>query len=286
MSLRRFPLPKAALASAAFLFLAGCAALLDPRAAYDSLAEEQGFSRLVLFEGEARQLRTYWRRGSTRPDLLAVYIEGDGAAWPWPHIAPPDPTPDRPTVLRMADAERAAHVAYIARPCQFLADKQLRRCPVELWTRERFSRRALEPVNLAIDRLKQVTGATQLRIVGYSGGGTLGAMIALARTDVEALYTVASPLHPVEWARFHGVTPVGPDFDLTERLALDRPRLLQVHFVGEKDAIVPPRLNQRLRRAGKVKIIEVPRFTHACCWHAEWPKLLAGISGVPTGEER
>jgi hypothetical protein len=285
MSFRGPRLQKAALLGAAFLFAlaAGCSSLLDPRLTYDEISARQGFNRVISFSG-TEELRTYLRRGAGLSDQLAVYIEGDGAQWPWPDVPPRDPTPTTPLVLHMAAAEPAQNVAYVARPCQFLSAELLRGCPIDLWTTQRFSLRAADPINRAIDRLKEMSGATRLRIVGYSGGGTMAAQIALLRDDVDVLITAASPLNPARWAQLHGVSALGPDFDLAERLLRVKPGILQIHLVGEKDTIVPPELAKARQRDGKVRIMEIPGFDHDCCWRGEWPRLLAEISSLISGD--
>lgn len=286
MCFRGLRLRKAALLGAAFLFVlsAGCAALMDPRDAYDQVAADGGFERRSFFSG-AEQLRGYSRLRGTRSDMLTLYIEGDGAPWPWSDTPPPDPTPIRTRVLQMASAEPGSAVAYLARPCQFLPALELRRCPVELWSRERFSEPAVRQLDRAVQALKQEAGAKRLRLVGFSGGGTMAALLALMRDDVEVLITAAAPMNLSRWTKLHRVSGIAPEFDLAERLRSERPGLLQIHLVGDNDAIVPPSLFHPSGAPGaKLRVVEIPGFDHDCCWGTEWSRLLTQISRIIAGE--
>jgi pimeloyl-ACP methyl ester carboxylesterase len=259
---------KAALASAALLFLAACATAVDMRGRVASEMSRGGFIR-VDAGGPAAGLLVLLR--SWRPaETLTVYLEGDGAAWPGRWEAPTDPTPDRSEVLDMALADPADQVAYLARPCQYLDTAALAACPARNWTIGRFSEPVLASLDLALSELRRASGATRLRLVGYSGGGVLAALLAARREDVVQLVTVAAPLPVAAWTAHHGLTPLeGLDPD-----TLDGRRPPAVHFAGEKDDVVPAHILASFSRRRSERLVVVPGFDHHCCWARDWPRLL------------
>lgn len=257
---------KAALSCAAFLLLTACATprLPEGRAAVANRAAQRGFvpvAALPVF-GLLR------RQGAAQ--TLTVYLEGDGASWPAPHRAPTDPTPTDPLVLDLAAADPAPAVAYLARPCQFLDPAALRDCSLEEWTRGRFAESIIRQMDQALTLLKQASGATGLRLVGYSGGGVIATVLASRRADVEHLVTIAAPLRVAVWTAHHGVTPLaGIDPDV-----LSAPLPPAVHFVGARDRVVPPAVVAPFAARTGGRLVVLPEYDHACCWSGDWQRLL------------
>lgn len=207
---------------------------------------------------------------------LAVFIEGDGFAWVDPRTPSADPTPTDPVALRLALAEPHRVSAYLGRPCQFEPGRLAQACHSGDWTQARFSPAMVEAMDQAVSQLKQLFGAGRLVLVGYSGGGTLAALLAARRTDVTLLVTVAAVLDHAAWTRHHGVSPlVGSLNPAAQTQALRGVR--QIHFVGGRDTVsgqpaVQPYLD-RLAASDKALLIEVPSFNHQCCWVRQWPLL-------------
>ncbi len=202
--------------------------------------------------------------------VLRVYIEGDGAPWPTRFHPPRDPTPLRPVALELAAADNSPLVAYLGRPCQYLDAAELVACATAYWTSARFAPEVVEAYQQALEHLVSVSGARQLSLIGYSGGGVLAALLAVRRRDVVGLITVAAPLRVAAWTSHHGVTPLdGLDPD-----TLDGRGPPAVHFAGEKDEIVPVDvIAPHARRAG-ARLAVIPGFDHHCCWVRDWPRLL------------
>jgi hypothetical protein len=104
----------------------------------------------------------------------------------------------------------------------------------------------------------------------------MAALVAARRDDVVLLVTVAGVLDHEAWTRLHGVSPLTGSLNpADEWMALVRVR--QVHLVGGRDtqtgrAAVQPFVN-RYASSPKPEVIEVPDFTHACCWVENWPRL-------------
>ncbi len=263
---------KAALTGAALLFLTGCITPgRDGRSFLREEAAEAGFVELSTGSGADRLQSLLRQRGAT--DTLTVYLEGDGAAWPSRWRPPADPTPDAPLVMDLAVADPSPAVAYLGRLCQYLNTDALAGCSPERWTRRRFAPELVTAMNAALDQLKVATGARQLRLIGHSGGGVMALLLAVRRTDVAQVATIAAPVRVGAWTAHHGVTPlVGEDPD-----ALAEPWPPAVHFVGERDEIVPPALVAPFATRTGGRLVVVPGFDHRCCWSRDWRSLLENL---------
>jgi esterase/lipase len=49
-------------------------------------------------------------------------------------------------------------------------------------------------MDAAVTALKRASGASRLRLVGYSGGGVMAMLLAARRDDVAQVVTIAAPL--------------------------------------------------------------------------------------------
>lgn len=206
--------------------------------------------------------------------LLTIYLEGDGAAWRNRSSRASDPTPRHPMALALAAQDQGANVLYLARPCQYQGSTA---CQASLWSSHRYSNQVITTLNQAIDQAKGKAGASQLRLVGYSGGGTLATLLAAQRTDVCQLITVAANLDIELWARHHRVSPLwGSQTPLHYGDALQH--LPQYHLVGSDDQVVPATIVRsyidQLPRQEQVGWRSVAGLTHHGDWPGHWPALL------------
>jgi pimeloyl-ACP methyl ester carboxylesterase len=215
-----------------------------------------------------------FERSGPRHSILSVYIEGDGRAWTNPWQPSTDPTPSDPIGLRLAAADPARPLLYLARPCQFVVSAG---CDRRLWTSARFSSQVVEMYQRLIDDALWRTNSNRIGLVGYSGGGALAALIAERRHDVAWLVTVAADLDLAEWSRRESVEPLSNSLDpAADADAIEG--LPQMHLVGVNDRIVPPEVVRsfvrRLPANTPARTIVVPGFDHSCCWAEAWPRLL------------
>lgn len=202
--------------------------------------------------------------------ILTLYIEGDGLAWLSADSPSTNPTPLVPTGLKMAIRQQKNNaVAYLARPCQFVFKDELAGCRWAYWTHLRFSPAVIDAMNQAVDYLKKYYHAKKIILVGYSGGGTIAALIAARRTDVIQLTTMAAVLDMKTWVNQTSLTPLQGSLDPAD----DWKKLVsisQTHWVGGKDTVVPKEVAfafaHHFPSTKKPKIIIIPEFDHACCW--------------------
>lgn len=254
--------------------LLGCARLpfADRAATANRIAEERGWSVLHLPGGDF-PLRAYTAQPHPA-ETLTIYLEGDGLAWRSRYVPSSDPTPPDPIGLRLAAADPASAVAYLARPCQYLTSP---RCNVDLWTSHRFSPAAISATSLAIDRLKRLFSAERVLLAGYSGGGVMAALVAAERTDVAGLITVAAPLDVGAWVRHHDVAPLTGSLDPARCCASPLSRLPQRHVAGTRDDVTPRSIVESYARVltseAPIRILGVDS-DHECCYVTLWPSLV------------
>jgi len=191
---------------------------------------------------------------------LWVVIEGDGHAWKNASTPSANPTPHDPVGWKIATQIDAKNVLYLARPCQYLDDEERKACRLEDWTVGRFSPQWVEAMNDAIDAFKTRGGDREIILVGYSGGGTMAALIAARRSDVSMLIGVASPLDVHAWTSYHRVSPLVQSLDpQNERAKLSL--IPQIYVMGKNDTVVPPFLirdfTASYENPSYVRIIEV-----------------------------
>jgi hypothetical protein len=217
-----------------------------------------------------------------RNQSLTIYIEGDGLAWINSSTPSLDPTPINPLGLRLAMLDPHQSVAYLARPCQFTQDNERPNCDVRYWTSHRFAPEVIEATDLAVTQLKARSGAKQIRMIGYSGGGAVAALVSARRDDVTMLITVAGNLDQVEWTRINRVPPLSGSLNPADYWqALQH--IPQQHYVGGRDHNV----GEPIARAYASKFSEppfitvLPDFTHLCCWETVWPALVSQNFGLP-----
>lgn len=256
--------------------LAGCAGIRDVRLREaTAIAGAAGLAPYVL-EADGFRILAFAADGP-RGGTLTVYLEGDGRAWVNPWQPSTDPTPSDPTGLRLAVADPARPLLYLARPCQFVGTQG---CDASLWTGARLSPRVIAAYQSLLDAALRRTGSGRLGLVGYSGGGALATVIAEHRRDVAWLVTVAADLDLAEWARLEQLAPLAGSLDPAEHVD-SIARLPQIHFAGADDAVVPPAVAQsflrRMPAANAARLVVMPGFDHDCCWVDAWPRLVGEL---------
>ena len=211
-----------------------------------------------------------------RAKTLTVYIEGDGLAWISGSRSSGDPTPINPVGLELAMRHPYGAAAYLARPWQFIADTDRNGCEKHVWTAGRYSGDVVEASSQALDALMAMFGAVKLRLVGYSGGGAVAALLAARRNDVIQLVTVAGMLDHQSWTREHQITPLHDSLNPADFASslLDLP---QLHLIGGKDKNVTEATansyRARFPASHQPQVKRIEAFDHSCCWVRDWPEL-------------
>ena len=260
------------------VFLSACASIPPPKARQavaHELALARGWQAEVLGTGEL-QLLAYRPHTINPAAALTLYIEGDGYAWKNRVTPSQDPTPLQPVALRLALAQPAGNAAYLARPCQYV-NKPSKPCAPRYWMGARFAPEVIAATSEAIDDLKGRFGASQLTLVGYSGGAAVAALVAAQRHDVQQLVSVAGNIDHAAWTTLHRLSPLRESLNpLQVRTTLSA--MSQWHFAGNLDRIVPPRLLKSwVQGLPNAHLVVIDGYDHSCCWAKNWPQLWATI---------
>lgn len=252
----------------ACLLLSACASV---EAAREHAAEVAGGGLLVPRRVAAGRFQlSTWQKLLDPGKPLHVFIEGDGLSWVSRDQPAMDPTPRNPVGLELAASDRWPNVFCLARPCQFTPHEKDPSCEDKWWTSHRSAPEVIDAMDAAISKVVQP--GQKLRLIGYSGGGGVAALVAARRNDVESLITVAGNLDHVRLNAWHHVaqTPQSLNpIDVAGKLA----RVPQIHFVGERDVIVPAEIARAWQKASNsscVQIVETPGATHGGGWKESW----------------
>jgi predicted esterase len=213
-------------------------------------------------------------RVQAQGEPLVVFIEGDGLAWRNRRVPSEDPSPTDPIALRLATIDKSPNVLYLARPCQYVSDT---RCNVTHWTSHRYEDAVIEAHHQAIQNYMNRHNLKGVRLVGFSGGGAVAALLASRRNDVIDLRTVAGNLDIQAHSDWHGVSQLSGSLnpvDYASRLA----HVPQIHYIGGKDKVVPAQIYQsyalRLAlhqiREKCTQSVVVTKASHEKGWEEAW----------------
>jgi predicted esterase len=214
--------------------LIGCKAVSSRIEKADTLANQHGFTK-ELVKTSSFLLTTYSKFQDSK-QTLHIYIEGDGYAWVNKSQLSQNPTPTEPMLLTLASLDPHPNVLYIARPCQYTSLALDTRCDAKHWSKARFAEEVIASMNEAIS--VKNTSHNKLELIGYSGGGAIAVLIAARRNDVKSIRTIAGNLDHIAFNRYHKVSQLENSLNpltVAHLVAV----IPQVHFVGEKDKIVP-----------------------------------------------
>ena len=260
------------------LSLSGCVSRADHTAFIEGWAQRLN-ARAEVVAGSEFSLQTF-QIMSGRGHILRVYIEGDGKAWSRRNRPSFDPTPVFPLVLNLVLADNSVDKVYIARPCQYVMDKN---CNIGVWTDQRYSQLAVNNLNDILDILKKKGRYKEFELIAYSGGATLALLVAAERTDINSVRTIAGNLAPDFLNRWHNVSPM-PEAMNPIKLAEKLENVPQIHFSGADDTVVPPDVYSAYRAAFRSKnCIEGKTFAevdHQKGWIKYWSNIL--MIAMPT----
>lgn len=265
----------------AVAWLTACA---NPGQRAASLAAAAGFQALTLQGREYGHVAFY--RASPAHGRLWVFLDGDGL--PWVHGGTEvarDPTPRHPLGLELA-VRTPGFVLYLGRPCYFAAPST-RACDSALWTGARYGEAVVASLVAAVEAFAAGQDVHQIVLVGYSGGGTLAALMAPRLAPGVALVTVAGNLDVDAWTTLHGYVPLAQSLNPAAAPPLPR-GMAQIHLVGARDVNVPPRVAARyLARVPPEDVWSETDFDHVCCWMRAWPTIVTQLQArLPPATDR
>jgi pimeloyl-ACP methyl ester carboxylesterase len=265
------PLPPSwagAVLAALLVLLAGCA---DRETAAVIAVRHHMVGRAIAGDGFVHQIYESPGNG-IEPAVLDIYLEGDGVPWSTPERIAADPTPRHALALELMEEDPGPSL-YLGRPCYFghAADPG---CDPVLWTDRRYGPEVVQSLAAVIDRQR---GSRQVRLIGYSGGGALAALLARRVPGVIGLVTISADLDIGAWTRQHGYSPLIGSLDPADEAALP-PGIAELHLQGDRDTEVPPATTSRyLDRIAPGSVRRFLDADHRCCWTEIWPQVIAAI---------
>jgi len=241
----------------------------------DLSAEEKGF-RKELVQTDTFNI-TVFSRINEKGGPLTVYIEGDGRAWKSKRRLSKDPTPRSTLVFDLATMDPGENIVYMARPCQYTPKEDEPLYDPVYWSSKRFSEPVIVSADQVIEYFKDRTGAEDIHLIGYSGGGAVAVLVAARRDDIASIRTIAGNLDHVAVNRHNKASQLKGSLnpiDFAEKVS----SIPQNHFAGDKDNIVPSFIADgfidRMPDGNLAKKIEVKGCTHHKGWKDKWPTLL------------
>ena len=112
--------------------------------------------------------------------------------------------------------------------------------------------------------------------VGHSGGGALAMLLAERVPQTTAVVTIAADLDAEAWATYRGFDLAG-SLNPARRPPL-RSDILQVHYAGGSDGVVPPAITAQGVTGRPTELVVIKGYDHVCCWEDLWPSVLARIN--------
>ena len=257
------------------LLSSGCVSKLSPKVRQytaDTVAQSGNLVQQKIATDDFL-LTTYQRFDSTADNKqMVVYIEGDGMAWISRDQLSSNPTPVQPIALKLASIDTNANVLYVARPCQYLWPQKMNRCSSKYWSNKRGSEEVISSINQAISIVKQKQNISSIRLIGYSGGGGIAALIADRRADVNEFVSVSGNLNYKLFTQTHDLSPMNRSIDpitVANQIGL----IPQIHYVGADDKIIPRQI--ALSFSDKVKVINDVSHDN---WSDKWAQILRTIN--------
>jgi len=257
------------------LLSSGCVSKLSPKVRQhtaDTVAQSGNLVQQKIATDDFL-LTTYQRFDATADNKqMVVYIEGDGMAWISRDQLSSNPTPVQPIALKLASIDTNANVLYVARPCQYLWPQKMNRCSSKYWSNKRGSEEVISSINQAISIVKQKQNISSIRLIGYSGGGGIAALIADRRADVSEFVSVSGNLNYKLFTQTHNLSPMNGSIDPIT-VANQIGSIPQIHYVGADDKIIPKQI--ALSFSDKVKVINNVSHDN---WPDKWAQILKTVN--------
>lgn len=259
-------------ALATIVFLCGCSSAGQQ---LERRAETAGLERIRAESGQFPSL-IYMQRpraGTTPGARLLVFIEGDGIPWRNGREPSADPTTRQPIALEML-LRSPAPAAYVTRPCYhgLHSDK----CTVEQWTGARYSDEIVASMADTVREAQHLSGAKQVSLIGYSGGGVLAVLIAERLEHVASVVTVAANLDTEAWTEHHKYLPLSQS--LNPSRSNHEHLWPEWHLQGANDVTVPSATTAAyFARYPQARRQTIEGYDHTCCWLRDWAQLSRNV---------
>jgi len=255
---------------ACFLGLAGCT---TPAERFASAAANFGFYGFSLNAGIFDH--QFYTNANVTQDInekiLHVYLDGDGTPWEKHQWLTDDPTSRTPLILDLMRQDKATAI-FLGRPC-YQGLNKTSACHYKYWTSHRYSKQVVDSMVKVLKLWLNKHPFKKVVLIGYSGGGTLAALMAPYLPEVQTIVTLAANLDVEAWSRYHGYKPL-PESLNPAGIPLNA-NLRQIHIAGLEDKIVPAQIIESYaKKQANALYLPYAHFDHHCCWVKEWVFIL------------
>ena len=255
----------------ALLSLQGCA---TPSEKFIETATELGFSQEQI-DGLPYRHRLFVNAEARYTNDIAelhVYLDGDGTPWKTNTRVADDPTARNPLILEMMAKDRSPAIL-LGRPCYYGLNLS-HLCNNALWTSDRYSKVVVDSMKIALKHWLSAKRINRLVLIGFSGGGTLAALLASDIDELVTLITVAANLDVKAWSDYHGyLRPTGSLNPMSDAHIPYSVR--QIHLAGLEDENVPAKVIEAFSMTQKNALyLPQSEYNHSCCWADIWPNIL------------
>lgn len=257
-----------------FWTLQGCQIFTQPKGeSIVSEAKSVGFKSIIIPTKAFKLFALSKAFQQGKP--LVIYLEGDGHSMASKYRLSKDPTPHHPLALKLAVLDPRPNVIYLARPCQYIRQEDSQ-CHPKYWSSHRFSLEVIESTKEAINFLRQHFNTQAVHLIGFSGGGGLAVLVAAQEPAVKSVITLAGDLNLSLMQSIHQTSTLWGSrdpFDVAQTIRT----IPQMHFSGEYDKTVPPKVAQSFVLKANSPCVNqkiLPRFTHHQGWAQSWHELI------------
>lgn len=205
-------------------------------------------------------------------NTLHVYLGGDGTPWFNGRYITDDPTPLNPVMLRLMKLDNA-NTVYLGRPC-YHQHRMPKNCRKALWTTERYSQQVIQSMITALKRYQHENKITNIKLFGFSGGGTIAMLMAPHLKNVSTVITLGANLDTNAWTKHHTYLPLTGSLNPATQVPLAT-HIQQIHIAAALDKKVPYYIIKSVtQKQINAKFILLKNADHNCCWGTIWPSLI------------
>ena len=256
---------------AGFLFLFIISGCSSSSSVFSERAKQLGFHAMQIQGSNFKH--TLYENNKLKKGLLHVYLGGDGTPWFEGRYITEDPTPQNLIMLNLMKQDKEQSI-YLGRPC-YHQKIMPPNCKKPLWTNKRYSRTVVNSMVTALSRYNQKYDIKEVRLFGFSGGGTLAMLLAPRLHGITTVVTLAGNLDTDAWTKYHGYLPLIGSLNPANEPPLPS-NIQQYHLVASLDKNIPSFIVKPVvKRQKNTWFTLLNNANHNCCWGKVWPKILS-----------
>jgi hypothetical protein len=253
-----------------FLFFTGCSSYptLKKRIEYLKTIPKKYHEKTVS-KNNIKIIEIYDKPNNCKN--INIYIEGDGLSYIYGSVSD-NPTPINPVGLKLFLKDTNRCKIYLSRPYQFINNKKANK---RLWSELRYSNLTVNFYINVLNEIKRKYNDKSFTLIGYSGGGTIAALIASKRNDIKKLILIASNLDLKKWYEIHYLKPSKYDLnpaDFSKRLE----KIKQIIIIGQNDKNVNYKVIKsylsHFKNKKNIKVLIIQNMKHNDKWDEFWKK--------------